>query len=144
MRAQIIFWMLRATDGHAKNFSLFLLGESRHRLTPFYDVLSAWPVIGEGSHRLPERKVKLSMCLRGKNRHYQMYDVQRRHFISTAALSGIGEKEAGEIIDELIDLTPRVADAVGAALVTPAEVRTGEAILRGLRESASRLAVKHL
>lgn len=28
--------------GHAKNFSLFLLAQGRFRLTPRYDVLSAW------------------------------------------------------------------------------------------------------
>jgi serine/threonine-protein kinase HipA len=44
-QAQVLFWMLRAIDGHAKNFSLFLNPGGRFQLTPFYDVLSAWPVI---------------------------------------------------------------------------------------------------
>ena len=34
--------MLRAIDGHAKNFSLFLNPGGRFQLTPLYDVLSAW------------------------------------------------------------------------------------------------------
>ena len=43
-KAQVLFWMLRAIDGHAKNFSLFLNPGGRFQLTPLYDVLSAWPV----------------------------------------------------------------------------------------------------
>ena len=43
MASQILFWMLRAPDGHAKNFSIQLLAgrASRFRLTPLYDVMSA-------------------------------------------------------------------------------------------------------
>ncbi|MEF3034441.1 HipA domain-containing protein, partial [Pseudomonas aeruginosa] len=47
LSAQILFWMLAAIDGHAKNFSLHLLPQGRYRLTPFYDVLSAWPAAGK-------------------------------------------------------------------------------------------------
>ena len=44
-KAQVLFWMLRAIDGHAKNFSLFLKPGGRFQLTPLYDVLSAWPCL---------------------------------------------------------------------------------------------------
>ena len=39
--AQLLFWLLAAIDGHAKNFSLFVLQGGRYRMTPLYDVLSA-------------------------------------------------------------------------------------------------------
>lgn len=39
-KTQIIFWLLAATDGHAKNFSLTHLPERHYHLTPLYDVLS--------------------------------------------------------------------------------------------------------
>ena len=39
--AQLAFWLLAATDGHAKNFSIFLLPGAQYRLTPMYDILSA-------------------------------------------------------------------------------------------------------
>jgi serine/threonine-protein kinase HipA len=35
LKAQLLFWLLAATDGHAKNFSIFLLAGGRCRLTPF-------------------------------------------------------------------------------------------------------------
>jgi serine/threonine-protein kinase HipA len=31
LKAQIVFWLLGATDGHAKNFSIFLLPGGRFR-----------------------------------------------------------------------------------------------------------------
>ena len=32
LKAQIVFWLLGATDGHAKNFSVFLLPGGRFRM----------------------------------------------------------------------------------------------------------------
>lgn len=45
MASQLLFWMLRAPDGHAKNFSIQLLaGAGRFKLTPMYDVMSGIPL----------------------------------------------------------------------------------------------------
>jgi serine/threonine-protein kinase HipA len=64
-QAQVLFWMLRAIDGHAKNFSLFLLPGGSYRLTPLYDVLSAWPVIGKAAGQWPEQELRLAMAWHG-------------------------------------------------------------------------------
>ena len=40
-KCQIIFWLIGAVDGHAKNFSVFLTPNNGFRLTPIYDVMSA-------------------------------------------------------------------------------------------------------
>ena len=40
-KTQIIFWVLAATDGHGKNFSIAHLPGGSYRATPIYDVLSA-------------------------------------------------------------------------------------------------------
>ncbi len=48
LKAHILFWLLAAPDGHAKDFSIFLEGGGRYRLTPLYDVMSAYPVLGHG------------------------------------------------------------------------------------------------
>jgi serine/threonine-protein kinase HipA len=51
MKSQVLFWLLAATDGHAKNFSVFIEPEGRFRLTPFYDILSMYPAFGgKGLH----------------------------------------------------------------------------------------------
>ena len=46
---QLAFWLMAATDGHAKNFSIFLGPGGVFRLTPLYDVLSMWPIMGNGA-----------------------------------------------------------------------------------------------
>src|SRR5204863_1568498 len=39
VKAQLLFWLLAATDGHAKNFSLFHEAGGAYRMTPIYVVL---------------------------------------------------------------------------------------------------------
>jgi hypothetical protein len=51
--AQLAFWLLAATDGHGKNFSLSHGIGWAYRMTALYHVLSAWPIIGRGKNRLP-------------------------------------------------------------------------------------------
>ena len=68
--------MLAATDGHAKNFSLFHERGGTYRLTPFYDVLSAWPLIGRGAGKLDEHKVKLAMAVRSKSVHWKLNEIR--------------------------------------------------------------------
>jgi hypothetical protein len=45
-RTQMLFWVLGAIDGHAKNFSVFLEAGGSYRLAPLYDILSAYPYDG--------------------------------------------------------------------------------------------------
>lgn len=62
MMFQVFQWLIGATDGHAKNFSLFIERGGSYRLTPFYDVISAYPVLGGTG--LNKRALKLAMGLR--------------------------------------------------------------------------------
>lgn len=47
LKAQALFWMLRAIDGHAKTFGLFLNPGGRFQLTALCNLLSAWPIEGD-------------------------------------------------------------------------------------------------
>lgn len=91
--SQLFFWMLAATDGHAKNYSLFLLPGGAHRLTPLYDILSAWPIAGIGAQQVAQEKLKMAMALRGKNLHYHVKTIQPRHFLDTAKREGYAGME---------------------------------------------------
>lgn len=48
--AQILFWLLRAPDGHAKNFSTQLQADAagQFHLASIHDVMSAYPLPGDG------------------------------------------------------------------------------------------------
>lgn len=137
MAAQILFWMLRAPDGHAKNFSIQLLpGRApRFHLTPLYDVMSAIPAIGAGANQWSWQDVKLAMALTGKSRHYHMHTVQRRHFNSTARKVGYGEN-AESLLQELIARTPKAVQQVQAQLPKGLSQEVVDRVFAGLMESA--------
>jgi serine/threonine-protein kinase HipA len=142
LQAQLLFWMLCAPDGHAKNFSIQLFPRGRYKLTPIYDVLSAYPLLGHGPNKWSPSRVKLAMALRSKNAHYHMKEIQRRHWIAVAQRHSILAADggsAGDLIDDLVVRTPEVIAAVRAQLspTFPAQLR--DQILFGLASAATRL-----
>jgi serine/threonine-protein kinase HipA len=140
-RTQVLFWMLCAIDGHAKNFSIFLEAEGRYRLTPRYDVLSALPVLGTKAGRYSPHKVKMAMAVHGdKSRHYLWNDIVKRHWLQTATLCGVGARVA-ELIEELVARTPQVVAEVAIALPPEFPVAVSGPVLEGLTASAKKLSV---
>jgi len=114
-RAQLLFFLLAATDGHAKNFSLRILSGGRFQLTPLYDVLSAWPVIGKRANEIPLGKVKLAMALPGERPRYLWSTLQRRHFEALGRKLGLGDN-TGRHIDAVVTAVPDVIESMSAAL----------------------------
>jgi serine/threonine-protein kinase HipA len=104
-KAQVIFWLIGATDGHAKNFSIRLSPGGRFVLAPLYDVLSTQPNLDAG--QIQRNRMKLSMAV-GNTRHYVLHTIAPRHFVETAKASKLPVR-AETILDE-------VADAAGAAM----------------------------
>lgn len=140
MASQILFWMLRAPDGHAKNFSIQLLADaaSRFHLTPVYDVMSAYPVMGWGPNQWADQEIKLAMALQGTNRHYLMHTVLRRHFSSTAKLVGYGV-DAEELVRELIEKTPSAIEQVQRQIPAGFSQRVVDSVFSGLSKAAQQL-----
>jgi serine/threonine-protein kinase HipA len=99
LKAQIVFWLLGATDGHAKNFSIFLQPGGRFRLTPLYDVMSVQPAVDAAQLRRNQMKFALAV---GDNRHDVIHEIVPRHFVQTAAKSGIPASVVQTIFDELL------------------------------------------
>ncbi len=111
-KAQVLFWLLAAIDGHAKNFSVFIEPEGRYRLTPMYDIMSAYPLLD--NRQLEAQKIKLVMALSGKNRHYHWDTILPRHFISTAKTVGFNEKTARKIVvDMMADVDEAIVNVEG-------------------------------
>jgi serine/threonine-protein kinase HipA len=137
-QAQLLFYLLAATDGHAKNFSIRLLPGGRYQLTPLYDVLSAWPVIGKKANEIPLEKVKLAMALPGQKPHYLLKSIQRRHFETLAKRMGLGP-EADQLIDGISAKTAAVIEEVQRGLPPAFPKPLLERVLQGLRKSAGSL-----
>lgn len=141
-KAQILFWMLAATDGHAKNFSIFHERNATYRMTPLYDVLSAWPVIGDGPNHLSWQRAKLAMAWRSENAHYRISEIQRRHINRVAAKLGVG-RNAEDIVEELLANTPKAIDKVDKQLPNGFPEEVAARIFSGLTGSANRLRNMH-
>lgn len=138
-RTQILFWLLCAIDGHAKNFSLFLGTEGRYRLTPLYDVLSAYPVMGHGGTMLSPRKVRMAMAVWGKNRHYLWSRIQREHFVATGHNCGLTTSACNDILDQIAKKIPDVTEQVSRMIPPDFPRNVADAIFDGLTERGSML-----
>jgi len=140
VKAQLVFWLLAATDGHAKNFSIFHEQGGTYRLTPFYDVLSAWPVMGHGAGLLDLHKAELAMALRGKSPHRRLLEIEPRHFDWAARLAGLGDASA--LTREVIAQIPEVIAQVRSQLPKGFPARVRDSIFAGIRQQAERLVPK--
>ncbi|MFM9968414.1 MAG: type II toxin-antitoxin system HipA family toxin [Burkholderiales bacterium] len=138
LKTELLFWMLAATDGHAKNFSIRILPQGRFQLTPLYDVLSIWPIMGESSNKISWHNAKLAMSVRGKSKHYLLKTIQRRHFNHMAMLFGLGES-AEALINEVLAATPGVVASVQKGLPKEFPQQVLDTILQGLMKSAKQL-----
>lgn len=131
LKIQVVFWLLAAIDGHAKNFSIFLEAGNRFRLTPFYDILSAYPLLDAGS--LQRQKIRMAMALHGKNRHYHWHRLQPDHFLSTAKAAGFSETLMVDIREEVADHVPAVIESVSSRLPEGFPEHIAAAIFAGMR-----------
>jgi serine/threonine-protein kinase HipA len=136
MKAQIVFWLLAAIDGHAKNFSIFLT-PGGYKLTPLYDVLSAAPY-----PEFPAQKVKLAMAT-GNKGYYRLSQIQLRHFYQTGQKAGLREQDMDSIF---LDLDARMEDAIAEVATLAANAGMPEAtsgpILSGVSKRAEMIGKK--
>ena len=107
-RGQVLFWLLGAIDGHAKNFSL-LWSPSGFELAPLYDVLSADPWAAAG--HLKRKGMKLSMAV-GDHRHYRIDEITGRHWRETARSSRLASRLVEETLDTLKMDFPAALDSL--------------------------------
>jgi serine/threonine-protein kinase HipA len=121
LKALVAFWLLGATDGHAKNFSLRLEPGGGFAMTPLYDIISAQPSVDRGQVR--RRSFKLAMAV-GASRRYAVTSVAPRHFVETAKAGGVGEDLARDALREVAEIAPAATEAVIAevAAMVPGEV----------------------
>ncbi|HTU56274.1 MAG TPA: type II toxin-antitoxin system HipA family toxin [Acetobacteraceae bacterium] len=100
LKAQILFWLIGATDGHAKNFSIFLGPGGTYRLTPLYDILSAQPSLD--GRQIARKQMKLALAV-GETNHYGIDGIQDRYFFETGRAAGISKATVRAVIDEVAE-----------------------------------------
>src|SRR3989344_4674862 len=136
-RSQVLFFLLAAIDGHAKNFSLFIESSGNYHLTPLYDILSAYPLIA--SNQLQKQKIKMAMALTGKNKQYHWNKIQRRHFISTAKAAKFSLRKTDEILEEMLDQIDSVINIVSLQIPPQFPEHIAHSIFTGMRQVKKKL-----
>jgi serine/threonine-protein kinase HipA len=133
-RSQILYWLLAAIDGHAKNFSIFIEPNTSFVMTPLYDVISAYPIFK--SKGIPPQKAKMAMALQGKNKQYLWSKIQPRHFQSTAQHVGFSSEQAEYLLQEMVMKTTSVIREVEQQLSTDFPSHISDSIFEGLEKQA--------
>jgi serine/threonine-protein kinase HipA len=104
--ALALSWLIAATDGHAKNYSILVGAGGGIRLAPLYDIASALPY----PTSLDPYKIKLAMKVGGE---YWMRKIGRRQW----------EKLATQLRMRRDDVVPRVMQMAERAPDVAHEVR---------------------
>jgi serine/threonine-protein kinase HipA len=136
-KAQIAFWLLGATDGHAKNFSVRLSPGGRFRLTPLYDIVSAQPSLD--TKQISRNRMKLAMAV-GKNRHYVVHTIFGRHFKQTADACGLPPKAFNQIVQEFGDTAKQKIDETLSKLPPDFPAAVAQSISDGAKRRIGALA----
>jgi serine/threonine-protein kinase HipA len=110
LKANILFWLIGATDGHAKNFSIALMPGGRFVMTPLYDVLTVQPSLDAGQLQIKDMKLAMRA---GKSRHYKVSEIQGRHFVETGLAAGFSREQVASIF---MDIHTRAEQAFATAL----------------------------
>lgn len=136
IKTQFMFWLLAATDGHAKNFSVAINEGGNFQLTPLYDVLSAWPIIGNQASQIQYQKAKLSMAVRTKNAHYNFDEISRRHWQELTRRMGVPQafdemqQLADTVIEKIDSIHEELPDGFPIALINSIKSGVGKHVTR--------------
>jgi len=112
-------------------------------MTPLYDVLSAYPLLGAGPGKFSSKKITLAMAVRTKNTHYRVSEIMRRHWVQLGRQFGViapNGANADIVIDDLVDRTPGAIRSVQAQLPDAFPQDLADSIFAGLQAAADKLA----
>lgn len=137
MKAQFLFWLLGAIDGHAKNFSIFHLPGPTYRLTPLYDVISIYPVVAAG--QLDRQRVKMAMAVHGRNRHFRWDTITHRHWLEMAGKCRFPPEDMKLLIEECCDGANTIIENVSNLLPPHYPEAMASAIFNGIGAARDRM-----
>ena len=107
-KANVLFWLLGATDGHGKNFSVSLLSGGRFHMTPLYDVLTVQPTVD--ARQIERKYFKLAMNF-GNSNHYKVANILGRHIVETGVQSGLSRAVVQGLFEELQETSHAIVEA---------------------------------
>lgn len=138
-KAQILFWLIGATDGHAKNFSVFLSPGGSYRLTPLYDILTAQPSLD--SRQIQRKQMKLAMSV-GARCHYRIEEIVGRHFVQTGQQAGLPKTLVNKAIEDMADNAVDALEKTAQALPADFPATIHESVSAGVLKRVRQLTVR--
>ena len=138
LKANVLYWLIGATDGHAKNFSIALMPGGRFTMTPLYDVLTVQPSLDAG--QLQAKDMKLAMRV-GKGRHYRVEEVLGRHFVETGLTAGFSREQVAHVFEDIRKRAERAFEAVVAEMPPGFPSGLCDSVRRGFEQRAPRLSM---
>tara|TARA_B100000678_G_C18211734_1_gene503653 strand:- start:419 stop:1720 length:1302 start_codon:yes stop_codon:yes gene_type:complete len=136
-KANVLFWLIGATDGHAKNFSIQHSPGGRFRMAPLYDILTA--EADYAANRIRRKDYKLAMRW-GDSGNYKIVDIFKRHMLETGVAGGLSRTLVEEVLNEI------AGEASGALEKTIAALPKGfpqvlvDAVAEAIKVRLQRLA----
>jgi serine/threonine-protein kinase HipA len=114
-------WLLAATDGHAKNYSILAAAAGRVRLAPLYDIASVLPY-----SQFDLNRVRLAMKIGDR---YRLRDIGRREW---GKLSSDVKTNADELIGKLTHMARSLPDLIADTARRAVEAGLQQAIVERL------------
>ena len=136
IKSLVLFQLLNATDGHAKNYSIFHGKGGSFHLTPLYDVISIQPYIDASQKNRNKFKLALSI---GKNKHNVADYILRRHYFETGKKSNVPKQLIHDSIEEIVDTLESVFEKVESLLPDDFPLEIHESIMNSAKNRVSLL-----
>ena len=130
-KANILFWLIGATDGHAKNFSIALLPGGRFHLTPFYDVLTVQPNLD--TRQIERKYFRLTMRV-GRRRRYRIVDILAKDFAQTGLASGLSRQAIGTLFDDIRTNADKAIESTIATLPKDFPAELTDSVTAAIRQ----------
>jgi HipA-like protein len=111
--------------------------QEKYRLTPLYDIMSAYPLIAK--KQLQKQKIKMAMALQGENNHYYWHNVRYRHFISTAKAAHFSTERAETILNEMLSKVDTVIEKTSIVLPEAFPKQIAQSIFDGMQSMKQHL-----
>ncbi len=140
-KANILFWLIGASDGHAKNFSILFLPGGRFRLAPIYDVLTAQPFVDTSKMR--HRDFRLAMSLGDRN-HYRIVNIRKHHFLQTGKKANYPSESIRKIFEEILSNQNTAIESTINSLPANFPMEIVESVNNAIKERVNTLEFRHL
>ena len=136
LKANVLFWLIGATDGHAKNFSLGLFPGGRFKMAPLYDVLTVQPMVDK--RQIERKHFRLAMRM-GNSRKYRVSDIFQRHIAEIGTIAGFSKDAVPQIFDDISSQADTALEHTISALPESFPSEIVDSVTNGFKARSARL-----